>query len=175
MVLRCPGTGTAARRTSSHRILRTAYVVPRTATSLTSLCSMNPFQPQEHREAMQCEVEKGSMWSRCGGLALMVVLAVAACGSPARRGTQAASGGSPGASTPAGAASPGAASSPAPPAVSSPGPSAGNPNGKAIVPAEAQPVDTSHPTRVIGTGTPASCTSAAVVAAVAAGGIVTFS
>jgi hypothetical protein len=35
-------------------------------------------------------------------------------------------------------------------------------------------VDTSHPDRVIGTGTAAGCTSAAVVAAVAAGGVVTF-
>ncbi|MCU0774764.1 MAG: hypothetical protein MUC74_09710 [Ideonella sp.] len=35
-------------------------------------------------------------------------------------------------------------------------------------------MDTSRPTRVIGTGTPASCTSAAVVAAVAQGGVVTF-
>ena len=42
------------------------------------------------------------------------------------------------------------------------------------VPADALPVDTSHPDRVIGTGTPASCTSQAVVAAVAAGGIITF-
>lgn len=53
-------------------------------------------------------------------------------------------------------------------------PVAGNPGGTAVVPAEAQAVDTSHPTRVIGTGTPASCTSAAVVAAVALGGIITF-
>ena len=53
-------------------------------------------------------------------------------------------------------------------------PAAGNPNGTAAVPAEAAAVDTSHPTRVIGTGTPASCTSAAVVSAVAAGGIITF-
>jgi hypothetical protein len=44
-----------------------------------------------------------------------------------------------------------------------------------VVPADAKPVDTSHPTRVVGDGTPASCTSAAVVAAVAAGGIITFS
>ena len=43
------------------------------------------------------------------------------------------------------------------------------------VPAAAQAVDTSHPTRVIGDGSPASCTSAAVTAAVAAGGIITFS
>ncbi len=52
---------------------------------------------------------------------------------------------------------------------------AGNPAGHAYVPPAAQAVDTSHPTRVIGNGTPASCTSAAVVAAVAAGGIITFS
>ncbi|MEV4654830.1 hypothetical protein [Micromonospora sp. NPDC049301] len=51
---------------------------------------------------------------------------------------------------------------------------AGNPNGNATVPAEARAVDTSRPTRTIGTGTPASCTSAAVVKAVAAGGVITF-
>lgn len=54
-------------------------------------------------------------------------------------------------------------------------PPAGNPSGVAIVPAEAQAVDTSTPTRVIGNGAPASCTSAAVVSAVALGGIITFS
>jgi len=53
-------------------------------------------------------------------------------------------------------------------------PAAGNPGG-AAVPAAGQAVDTSHPDRVIGRGTPASCTSAAVVAAVAAGGVITFS
>ncbi len=51
---------------------------------------------------------------------------------------------------------------------------AGNPNGTAAVPPEAEAVDTSTPTRVIGNGTPASCTSNAVVAAVALGGIITF-
>ncbi|MFC7547353.1 hypothetical protein [Plantactinospora sp. GCM10030261] len=50
----------------------------------------------------------------------------------------------------------------------------GNPSGRATVPAEARAVDTSRPTRKIGKGTPASCTSQAVVAAVAAGGIITF-
>lgn len=39
---------------------------------------------------------------------------------------------------------------------------------------EARPVDTSAPDRVIGTGTPASCTSQAVVSAVALGGIIRF-
>ena len=51
---------------------------------------------------------------------------------------------------------------------------AGNPAGNAAVPSAAQAVDTSHPDHVIGSGTPASCTSAAVVAAVAAGGVITF-
>ncbi len=51
----------------------------------------------------------------------------------------------------------------------------GNPDGHAPVPAAARAVDTSHPTRVIGKGTPGSCTSKAVVAAVAAGGIIRFS
>ncbi|GAB3975998.1 hypothetical protein GCM10027615_44630 [Plantactinospora veratri] len=36
-------------------------------------------------------------------------------------------------------------------------------------------MNTAKPTRVIGTGTPASCTSEAVVAAVAKGGVITFS
>jgi hypothetical protein len=42
------------------------------------------------------------------------------------------------------------------------------------VPAAAQAVSTSHPNHVIGAGRPAGCTSAAVVKAVAAGGIITF-
>ncbi|MCD0485436.1 hypothetical protein LO771_24380 [Streptacidiphilus sp. ASG 303] len=52
---------------------------------------------------------------------------------------------------------------------------AGNPAGRAPVPAEAAAVDTSRPTRVVGDGTPAGCTSQAVVDAVAAGGVITFS
>ncbi|TDC34900.1 hypothetical protein E1211_16635, partial [Micromonospora sp. 15K316] len=51
---------------------------------------------------------------------------------------------------------------------------AGNTKGHAPVPAEARAVDTAKPTRTIGDGTPASCTSAAVVKAVAAGGVITF-
>ncbi len=51
----------------------------------------------------------------------------------------------------------------------------GNPQGKAAIPAEAQAEDTSRPTKIIGDGTPQSCTSEAVVAAVAAGGVITFS
>ncbi|WP_412747086.1 hypothetical protein [Krasilnikovia sp. MM14-A1004] len=54
------------------------------------------------------------------------------------------------------------------------GPAPGNPAGNAAVPAAGRAVDTSRPDRVVGTGTPASCTSAAVVRAVAAGGVITF-
>ena len=42
------------------------------------------------------------------------------------------------------------------------------------VPAAGRPVNTSHANHVIGHGTPAGCTSAAVVAAVRAGGIIRF-
>lgn len=59
------------------------------------------------------------------------------------------------------------------PAVRVAGNQPGNPGGVPL-PADALPVDTSRPDIVIGTGTPASCTSAAVVAAVARGGIITF-
>jgi hypothetical protein len=53
-------------------------------------------------------------------------------------------------------------------------PKPGNSSGHATIPADARPVDTSHPTHKIGTGSPAGCTSAAVVKAVAQGGIITF-
>jgi Chlamydia polymorphic membrane protein (Chlamydia_PMP) repeat len=45
----------------------------------------------------------------------------------------------------------------------------------APVPASGRPVDTSHPTHVVGHGTPASCTSAAVISAIRAGGVIRFS
>jgi hypothetical protein len=50
----------------------------------------------------------------------------------------------------------------------------GNPNGHCGVPAEALAEDVSAPTTVVGTGTASSCTADAVVAAVHAGGVVTF-
>lgn len=46
--------------------------------------------------------------------------------------------------------------------------------GQCLVPAAGQAEDTSSPDHVIGTGTAASCTSAAVVNAVAQGGVITF-
>ncbi|HZP54763.1 MAG TPA: hypothetical protein VFB40_26525 [Actinocrinis sp.] len=79
---------------------------------------------------------------------------------------------------PTASASPTAAPSSAKPSASAaPGSplAAGNPDGHAAVPADGQPLDTSHPDHVVGNGAPASCTSAAVVAAVAAGGVITFS
>src|SRR5450432_841075 len=54
------------------------------------------------------------------------------------------------------------------------GPAAGWPDGHATIPAEAQAEDVSSPTTVVGTGTAASCTAAAFVAAVANGGVITF-
>lgn len=53
-------------------------------------------------------------------------------------------------------------------------PAAGNPNGHAFVPRAGRAVNTRHPNHVIGDGTAASCTSAAVVKAVAKGGVITF-
>lgn len=53
-------------------------------------------------------------------------------------------------------------------------PDFGNPAGHVPVPAVAQAVDANHPDHVIGTGTPAGCTSRAVVSAVASGGVITF-
>ena len=55
------------------------------------------------------------------------------------------------------------------------GPAAGNPDGRCDIPAQAGLADTSHPDHVVGDGTPASCTGSAVVAAVALGGVITFS
>jgi hypothetical protein len=50
----------------------------------------------------------------------------------------------------------------------------GNPAGHAYVPAAAAAVNTAHADSVIGSGTPGSCTSAAVVRAVAKGGVIKF-
>lgn len=55
-----------------------------------------------------------------------------------------------------------------------PGPPIGNPDGNGDVPEEAQPEDVSAPDIVIGDGTPGSCTSQAVVDAVAQGGVIVF-
>jgi S-layer homology domain len=53
-------------------------------------------------------------------------------------------------------------------------PTPGNPTGGASVPSGAGLEDSSTPDQVIGSGTPASCTSQAVVKAVAKGGVIAF-
>ncbi|MBB3094589.1 hypothetical protein FHR83_002241 [Actinoplanes campanulatus] len=110
-------------------------------------------------------------------LAVCAVGSLAACHSsgppPVAAAPSAPAAASSSASVPAAAS----ASAPAPPKPSvSPKtlPKPGNPGGKATIPATARAVDTSRPDRTIGDGTPASCTSAAVVKAVAAGGLITF-
>lgn len=53
-------------------------------------------------------------------------------------------------------------------------PAAGNPDGHCAIPTEAAAENSSTPTSTVGDGTPASCTGAAVVAAVAKGGVINF-
>jgi hypothetical protein len=104
---------------------------------------------------------------------LSALTLVSACsGSPPAAPAAAPNGSSPSpgssAASPSGAPTPSPTKPPAPPATW------GNAKGHASIPADARAVDTSHPNHVIGTGTPASCTSKALVSAVAAGGIITF-
>ena len=99
-----------------------------------------------------------------------LAFALAACG-----------GGSGGGSAPAAGASASSASStpasngglPATPGFGDALPAAGHAGG-CSVPAEALAEDVSSPRTVVGSGTPASCTSNAFVAAVAKGGVITF-
>jgi hypothetical protein len=90
----------------------------------------------------------------------------------ASTGAAGASTGAAGASTGAAGASTGAAGASSGAAGAAP---IGNPGGPCAIPTAAAAVDVSHPTTVVGSGTSASCTADKVVAAVAAGGIVTFS
>jgi len=53
-------------------------------------------------------------------------------------------------------------------------PNFGNPAGHAYVPRAGRAVSVAHPDHVIGNGKPASCTSRAVVRAIARGGVITF-
>lgn len=54
------------------------------------------------------------------------------------------------------------------------GPPAGNPDGTYTIPTAAGPVDVSNPDRIIGDGTPESCTGQLVVEAIAEGGKIVF-
>ncbi|WP_437593582.1 hypothetical protein [Sorangium sp. So ce1000] len=102
-------------------------------------------------------------------LCLSMATVIGACGDDPHEGDGGTGAGGAGATS-----SSGTGATPEPPVHEGGGPAAGNPDGGCAVPAEAQAVDTSSPTTVIGDGTPESCTSEAVVSAVAAGGIITF-
>lgn len=78
-----------------------------------------------------------------------------------------------GSSTPTGTPT-GTPTTPPPPTNPQDGPPAGYADGKADVPGPGQAEDVSNPTTIVGSGTPASCTSDAFVAAVAKGGVITF-
>jgi hypothetical protein len=113
------------------------------------------------------------------GIALLVAGIVAGnlaagCGSPGVSPRWAAGSQSPDASSAAASPATGGAPSPSPSATAGALPRAGNPNGHAAVPADGQAVDTSHPNRILGNGTPASCTPEELVSAIAVGGIITF-
>jgi hypothetical protein len=117
---------------------------------------------------------------------LLGIGALAACGSPARptaesvaapapsaaASTAAPATGRPAAPIPSAGKVVAAERTPKPTPKRTPAPGRGSPGG--ALPADPRAVDTSHPDRVIGTGAAAGCTSAAVVAAVAAGGVITF-
>ena len=87
--------------------------------------------------------------------ASILILLVAACGSPGSGGSGSGGNGDPGTNPAA-------------------GPPAGWADGHATVPAEGQAEDVSNPTTIVGTGTAASCTADAFIAAVEKGGVVTF-
>ncbi len=92
-------------------------------------------------------------------------LLLCACGSSDTGG---------GIDSPAGPAAGGAASpGPTPGGGTTPG-TPGNPTGSCKVPADVKVEDVSKPTTVVGTGTAASCSSAATIAAIAKGGVITF-
>jgi hypothetical protein len=100
-------------------------------------------------------------------------------GSVQAGGAQTGSSGSAGQASSSGGASSTGGNAPAGGASSSAGAAGaapiGSPGEACMVPAEAAAVDVSQPTTVVGDGSAASCTADKVVAAVAAGGIVTFS
>jgi hypothetical protein len=108
--------------------------------------------------------EISSAFLRAAALALTA--GVAACSSG--------SGSPPAANPPDSGAPPPPTGDAGPPTNPLTGPPAGYADGHATVPPEGQPEDVSTPTTVIGTGSAASCTADAFVAAVAQGGIITF-
>ena len=126
----------------------------------------------------------------CGSIlaVLGTGLAVAACGATAYQASAAGPASATRTTSPTPVAAPGTpqtvTSTPAPSPAMAAAPAAtagrqppryGNPDAHAYVPPAGRAVSTARPDHVIGHGTPASCSSAAVVRAVAMGGIITFS
>jgi len=108
-------------------------------------------------------------------LATLAALACAACGGSSGGAKGAADGG--GAATGSGSGASSSRATVHSTAVAGDGGASaapGNPAAPCPVPSAAAAEDVSAPTTVVGKGTPASCTSDAVVAAVQAGGVVTF-
>jgi hypothetical protein len=120
---------------------------------------------------MSPQLARGAMLAVLVGLALFPQGCSSKDESPPGAAGSTSSGGTSGTS-----GSPGTSggTSGAPPTNPDDGPPAGNPAGGCSVPAEAQAESITTPKTVVGTGTPESCTSDAFVAAVAAGGVVTF-
>ncbi|MCX6521001.1 MAG: hypothetical protein NTZ21_10085 [Actinobacteria bacterium] len=112
---------------------------------------------------MSSRLADASRLARALVMALVMAMALAACGLAADTDATP--------RAPVGAISAPASVNAAAIRLDPPGP--GNP-GVVGLPDAARPVDTSRPDVVIGAGSPASCTSAAVVAAVARGGVITF-
>jgi hypothetical protein len=129
-------------------------------------------------------VASGAVASACAaGPSATVSPAAQARPASTASGTGAGQGGSadavsaaaaPAAAAPAASASPSAPPTPSPAPPAKLLPPAGNPDGHAPVPPAARAVSTRNPDHVIGHGTPAGCTSRAVVRAVAKGGIIKF-
>ncbi|GAA3457105.1 hypothetical protein [Dactylosporangium matsuzakiense] len=122
------------------------------------------------------------MRTRFGAILLVAVLGLTACGDdealptdPGDHFASAAAAPSDAASEdPGGTGGVGAAPGGSSPAQAAQSFAFGNPDGHAAVPAEAKAESVAQPTWVIGDGTPASCTSERFVAAVKAGGTITF-
>jgi hypothetical protein len=107
------------------------------------------------------------------------VLAVAACGTAGHQASAADPASAARTASPVASPAPAAAlttPTPTPTVAATPSPPRryGNPAGHSYVPPAGRAVSTAHPDHVIGDGTAAGCTSAAVVQAVAMGGIITF-
>jgi hypothetical protein len=113
---------------------------------------------------------------------LMLLATLAGCGGGDDGGGNAATGGSSSGGSGGGTSGSGGSGGTKPGDITNPlanpesGPPAGWKDGKCSlpVPAEALPEDVSAPDHVIGDGTPASCTSEAVVSTIAKGGVITF-